>query len=117
MISIVDDDESVRESTSSLVRSLGYRTAAFPSAEAFLNSGSLEETSCVITDIQMAGLSGVDLQDRLAAAGCTVPIIFITAFPDERTQFHVLQAGAAGYLTKPFSDEHLIACLESALSH
>ena len=117
MISIVDDDESVRESTSSLVRSLGYRAAAFPTAEAFLNSRFLEETSCVITDIQMEGLSGVDLQDRLAQAGSEVPIIFITAFPDERTEFRVLRAGAVGYLTKPFSDARLIACLESALSH
>lgn len=115
MISIVDDDESVRESTSSLVRSLGYRAAAFASAEAFLNSGCLDTTSCVITDIQMEGLSGVELQDRLAADGRDVPMIFITAFPDEQMEVRVIEAGAAGYLTKPFSDALLISCLKSAL--
>lgn len=116
MISIVDDDESVRESTSSLVRSLGYRAAAFASAEAFLQSGSVQETNCVITDIQMEGLSGIDLQERLVAEGYKVPLIFITGFPDERTEIRVLQAGAVGYLTKPFSDANLIACLDAALS-
>ena len=93
MIAIVDDDESVRESTKSLVRSLGYDARAFASAEEFLDS-SLDETSCLILDVQMKGLSGIELQEILIAKGRRTPIIFVTAFPDERTRNHALDAGA-----------------------
>ena len=115
MISIVDDDASVRQAVEGLVRSLGYATATFASAEEFLGSARMAETSCLITDVQMKGLSGVDLQGRLAADGCDVPIVFITAFPDERICSRALEAGAIGFLTKPFNDESLIACLDRAL--
>ena len=85
MISIVDDDESVREATSALVRSLGYAAATFASAEDFLEPGRVEDTSCLITDVQMSGLSGVELQCRLMADGRHMPIIGVTAYPEDST--------------------------------
>jgi FixJ family two-component response regulator len=115
MISIIDDDESVREATKALVRSLGYGALTFASAEEFLSSDHVDHTCCLITDVQMSGLSGVELQKRLISEGHHVPIIFITAFPDERTHKRVLDAGAIGFLSKPFSDENLIRCLDKAL--
>jgi FixJ family two-component response regulator len=115
VISIVDDDESVREATTGLIRSLGYVAAPFASAEEFLQSDRVRDTSCLISDVQMSGLSGVDLQDRLNAAGHRVPIIFITAFPEERIRSRVLKGGACGFLAKPFSDDSLFECLDMAL--
>jgi FixJ family two-component response regulator len=115
MISIVDDDASVREATKELVRSLGYSAAAFASAEDFLQSGQLGETACLISDVQMPGLSGIDLQRRLIADGHSLPIIFITAFPDERARTRALDGGAVGFLTKPYREESLIECLGQAL--
>jgi FixJ family two-component response regulator len=115
MISIVDDDESVRESTKALVRSLGYAARAFASAEEFLGSDP-DDTSCLIVDVQMKGLSGLELQERLKAENRRIPIIFITAFADEGARSHVLEAGAIGFLRKPFSDEKLIHCIDSALA-
>jgi FixJ family two-component response regulator len=115
MISIVDDDESVRESTKALVRSLGYAARAFASAEEFLNSNP-DDTSCLILDVQMEGLSGVELQERLIAEGRRTPIIFVSAFTDERIRDHALGAGAIGFLRKPFSDEKLIHYIDSALA-
>jgi len=115
MISIVDDDESVREATNALVRSLGYAATTFASAEEFLDSDRVHATSCVIADVQMPGLSGIDLQHRLLAQGVQVPIIFVTAFPDERTRRRALDAGAVDFLSKPWSDEQLISCLDVAL--
>src|SRR5882757_4109661 len=96
LISIIDDDASMREATKGLVRSLGYRAVAFVSADEFLQSGSVDETSCLITDVQMPGLSGVELQRRLIAQGNFVPTIFITAFPEENTRRTALEAGAVG---------------------
>jgi FixJ family two-component response regulator len=116
MISIIDDDASVREATDGLVRSLGYSTVTFASAEEFLASEHLGETACIVTDVQMKGLSGVDLQSRLAADGRRVPIVFMTAFPDERLRARVMAAGAVGFLAKPFEDEHLIDCLSQAIA-
>ena len=116
MISIVDDDESVRESTKALVRSLGYSARTFASAEEFLDSDP-DETSCLILDVQMKGLSGVELLERLIAEGRRTPVIFVTAFPDERIRNHVLDAGAVGFLRKPFSDEKLTHCLDTALAN
>ena len=115
IISIVDDDESVREATNALVRSLGYAAATFSSAEEFLSSDRVRATSCVIADVQMPGLSGIDLQHRLLGEGVQVPIIFVTAFPDERTRQRALDAGAIDFLSKPWSDEQLISCLDMAL--
>ena len=115
MISIVDDDESVREATKGLVRSLGYAAATFASGEEFLSSGRVRDTACVIADVQMPGLSGIDLQQQLVAQGLALPVIFITAFPNERTRKRAIDAGAVDYLSKPFSDEQLVSCLEMAL--
>jgi len=116
MISIVDDDPSMREATKELLRSLGYSAATFASADEFLGSEQLKQTACLISDIQMPGLSGAELQRRLLADGHKMPIIFITAFPDERTRKRVLSAGAVCYLSKPYSEESLIACLGAALN-
>jgi FixJ family two-component response regulator len=115
MISIVDDDEYVREATKELLRSLGYSAAAFASAEDFLQSEQLSTTACLISDVQMPGLSGIDLQRRLIADGHRMPIIFITAFPDDRVRARALGAGAIGFLTKPYREESLIECLGEAL--
>jgi FixJ family two-component response regulator len=115
LISIVDDDESMRESTEGLVRSFGYQVATFASAEEFLKSGRVDNTSCLIADVQMPGLSGIDLQRRLIARGVHMPTIFITAFPEEGTRTRALMAGAVGYLGKPFSEESLLKCLDTAL--
>jgi FixJ family two-component response regulator len=115
MISIVDDDESVREATKFLVRSLGYEAVTFSSAEQFLESDYLHATSCLITDVKMPGLSGIELQSHLIAQGCCTPVIIITAFPDERIRTQVLKAGAVGCLGKPFREESLISCLDTAL--
>jgi FixJ family two-component response regulator len=115
LVSIVDDDESVREATRGLVRSLGLAAATFASAEEFLRSDRVGDTSCLITDVQMPGLSGVDLQSCLIAQGHRTPIIFITAFPEDSVRTRVLNAGAIGFLSKPFDEECLIDCLDLAL--
>ena len=117
VISIVDDDESVREATKGLVRSLGYTAVTFGSAEEFLSSERMPETSCIIADVQMPGVSGVEMQDRLIAEGHRLPVIFITAFPEDRVRERALEAGAIGYLSKPFNEEHLIGCLDKALGN
>jgi FixJ family two-component response regulator len=116
IVSIVDDDESVREATKGLVRSLGYSAATFASAEEFLSSDHLSETSCLIADVQMPGLNGPDLQHYLVTQGHCIPIIFVTAYPEERIRARVLKAGAIDFLSKPFSEESLIGCLDTALS-
>jgi FixJ family two-component response regulator len=115
LISIVDDDESMRESTKGLVRSFGYQAATFASAEEFLQSERIDDTTCLIADVQMPGLSGIDLQSRLVARGVRTPTIFITAFPEEGTRLRAMTAGAVGYLGKPFSEESLLKCLDIAL--
>ncbi len=115
MITIIDDDESVRVATESLVRSLGFSTRTFASAEDFLNSPLLGETACVITDVQMPGMSGVELQTRLRAQGDETPLIFITAFPEERIRRQVHAAGAVGFLAKPFDGHAMIECIDRAL--
>jgi len=116
VISIVDDDESVRDATKGLVRSLGYVAATFASGEEFLNSDRVNDTSCLISDVQMPGLDGLELQSRLTAMGRRIPIIFVTAFPREQVRARALKAGAAGFLSKPYSDESLIVCLDRALA-
>jgi FixJ family two-component response regulator len=116
VIAIVDDDESFRHATLSFVRSLGYSAAAFPSADAFLHSNSIENTDCLITDVQMPGMSGIELQNHLLAQGNRVPVIFVTAFPETEARGDALRAGAVGFLGKPFADENLISCLNKALA-
>jgi FixJ family two-component response regulator len=115
MISIVDDDASVRLATNRLVRSLGYITHAFASADEFLRSPQVNAASCVIADIHMPGMNGVELQSYLRAQGSRVPIIFITAFPDESVRARALEGGAVCFLAKPFDAATLIKCLDVAL--
>ena len=94
---------------------MGYAAETFASAEEYLRSNCAADTACLISDIQMPGMNGADLQDRLIADGHRTPIIFVTAFPDQGIRARVLKAGAFGFLTKPFSDESLIECLDRAL--
>jgi len=100
---------------SSLVRSLGFAAYAFASAEEFLASPRLNDTSCLVVDVQMPGLSGLDLQSELAARDRQMPIIFITAFPEERIRKRAEAAGAVGFFSKPVDSQVLIRCLETAL--
>jgi FixJ family two-component response regulator len=115
MITIIDDDESVRIATESLVRSLGFSARTFASAEDFLNSTLVGETACVITDVQMPGMSGVELQSHLRSKGDATPLIFITAFPEERIRRQVDAAGAVGFLAKPFDGHAMVECIDRAL--
>jgi FixJ family two-component response regulator len=115
VISIIDDDVSVRAATYNLVRSLGYVVHTFASAEEFLQSPHLHETSCIVADVQMPTMSGLELQAQLLAGGHRMPFIFITAFSSENARARALKAGASCFLTKPFSGEALINCLDAAL--
>jgi len=117
LISRVDDDESIRRTTTLLIESFGFRAAAFESAETFLTSGRLHDTSCLVVDVQMPGMNGLQLQGCLAAAGYGIPIIFITAYDSKDSRQRAMQAGAAAFLGKPFSDEHLLQTIRSALQH
>ena len=96
--------------------SLGYRACTFPSAEQFLQSPLLAETSCLISDVQMPGISGVQLQDRLADLGLSIPTIFITAYPNDAVRARALEAGAVCFLHKPFDGQSLIQCIDDALN-
>jgi FixJ family two-component response regulator len=116
VISIIDDDLSVRVAVQRLIRSLGYSAQTFSSAAEFLRSSSANGTSCLITDVQLPGMSGVELQDHLACQGKTLPIIFITAFPEDSIRTRALTAGAVCFLTKPFDGRKLIQCIETALT-
>jgi FixJ family two-component response regulator len=116
VISIVDDDASFRRATARLVRSLGHAVAAFSSAEEFLSSDRLRNTACLISDVQMPGMSGIELQNQLRAQGVQLPVIFITAYPESKAREQALAAGALGFLNKPFNEDKLIACLDQALS-
>jgi FixJ family two-component response regulator len=115
VISIIDDDEFVRAATNRLVRSLGFSAPTFASADEFLRSPHLDDTSCVISDVQMPGIGGIELQSMLIATGKNVPMIFITAFPDERIRTQAMEAGAVCVLSKPFDGSALIRCIDSAL--
>ena len=115
-ISIIDDDPIVREAIADLVQSLGYEAATFESAEQFLASGAVAETSCLITDLQMPGQSGLELQKQLLAEGHRTPVIFVTAFPEEKFRNRAMTAGAVAFLSKPFRDDTLIDCVKTALN-
>jgi FixJ family two-component response regulator len=115
VVSVVDDDESIRESLPDLLRQLGYAGRAYASAEAFLASGAVGDTDCLILDIAMPGMSGPDLQDELAARQLDVPIIFITAHSDDTLVPRLVARGATDCLIKPFSEADLLAALRSAM--
>ena len=117
LISIVEDDESVREAIKGLMRSLGYRVEAVASPQEFLSSRQVRRTSCLIADMQMPGMTGLELYQRLSASGKPIPTILITAYPDDGVRERALSAGVVGYLSKPFEEDDLIACIRSALTH
>lgn len=115
VLAMVDDDPSVRNATGRLLKSFGFTVEVFASGEEFLLSGSLRITSCLVLDVQMPGMSGLQLQSHLAAAGYRIPIIFITAYPDERTRAQALEAGAVDFLNKPFGEQDLLSGIRSVL--
>jgi FixJ family two-component response regulator len=115
LISIVDDDESVRMATKGLMNALGFIAEAFASADDFLKSERVQGTSCLIADMQMPGMTGLELHARLVASGRSIPTILITAYPDERGRARALGAGILCYLTKPFSEDALLGCIRYAL--
>jgi len=116
LVAIVDDDDSVRCTLQELLRSAGFPSQGFESAEEFLRSGNQQETACLITDIRMPGMSGLELQARLNAERCKIPTIFITAHGDEEMRLQALRAGAVEFLPKPFDDEILIESVRAALA-
>ena len=116
VISVVDDDASVRAATNNLLSSHGYAVHTFASAEDFLQSAHLDNSSCVVADVQMTGMSGLDLLRHVRTRGNDVPFVFITAFPDESVRAQALRAGAVGFLAKPFTGPVLIGCIETALN-
>jgi FixJ family two-component response regulator len=115
IVMIVDDDDSIRKAVRRLMKSFGFAIETFASAEEFLDSDRLEKTSCLILDVHMPGMNGLELQERIVASSLAIPIIFITAFNDGRTRADALKAGAVGYLIKPFADEELLNCIHAAL--
>jgi FixJ family two-component response regulator len=115
VISVIDDDASVRAATNNLLGSHGYPVQTFASAEEFLQSGQLDDSSCVIADVQMPAMSGLDLLTHVRALGHKASFIFITAFPDESVRARALKAGAICFLAKPFAGPALINCIEAAL--
>ena len=117
MVAIVDDDELVRISLQGLMKEAGFPARVFESAEAFLNSGEPERTGCLIADIRMPGMSGLELQSKLSKEHRRIPIIFITAQGDEKLRMHALRAGAVEFLTKPFDDEVLLENVRAAMKN
>ena len=116
LISVIDDDASVRAATNNLLGSHGYLVHTFASAEDFLRSVDPDDASCVVADVQMPGMSGLDLLTHVRIRGNGVPFIFITAFPDESVRARALKVGAICFLAKPFAGPVLIACIENALN-
>ncbi len=114
LIVVVDDDESICRTTTQLIESLGFRAAAFGAAESFLKSSQLADTSCLILDVQLPNMNGLELQSALAAAGYCIPIIFITGYDDKDSRGPAMQAGAVAFLSKPFSSEQLLQTVRSA---
>ena len=115
LISVVDDDKSVREAIKSLLGSVGFETEVFGSAEDFLNSDRLTDTDCLILDVRMSGMSGLELQRLLNSTACDVPIIFISAHDDGEAREKGLQAGAIDFLQKPFSEDALLKAINTSL--
>jgi len=115
LVSIVDDDVSMREALRGLLRAIGLDAEAFASAEEFLVSGRISTTACLLLDVRMPGLSGLQLQERLVASGSRIPIIFISAHSDEVTRARAIEAGAIGFLQKPFSDDAVLEAIARAV--
>ena len=116
LISVVDDDESIRDSTRTLLRSAGYEVATFESGELFLESGTLPETRCLVLDIRMPGMSGLELQRRVNLSDCCVPVIFVTAHDDKENRKLAFDAGASEVFQKPFSANAFLTAVDTALN-
>jgi len=117
LIAVVDDDEMVGEATRELVETFGISAVSFSSAEAFLNSDCVSKTACLIADVHMPGMSGLQLYRKVTGPNRRIPVIFITAYPDERLREDALQAGAIGYMYKPFDPGRLLDCIQRAIGH
>ena len=117
LVAIVDDDDSMRNALDGLLKAVGFSTRAFASAEEFLKSGQQKQISCLIADIRMPGMSGLELQAQLNAERCRIPTIFITAHGDEKMRLQALRAGAVEFLSKPFDDEALLDSVRAALEN
>jgi FixJ family two-component response regulator len=117
LISIVDDDDSLRNSLDNLIRSVGFQSQGFSSAEAFLNSNRVHGTACLILDVRMPGMNGLELQRQMVASDWHIPIIFITSHTDGDARARALQAGAVDFLYKPFREEDLLNAIDRALEH
>ena len=115
MVAVIEDDESYRVAVQRLLKSEGFSVQSFASAEDFLSSGQQQETGCLITDIRMPGMSGLDLQSKLNSDHCPIPTIFITAHGDEKMRLQAMRAGAVKFLTKPFDGETLLEAVRVAL--
>ena len=115
MISIIDDDDSVRASLQRLMRSVGFAVNVFASAEEFLDSDRLHNTDCLILDVRLPGMNGLELQRHLATSHSDIPIIFITSYEEDEVRARALNAGAVDYLLKPFNDEDLLDAIDAAL--
>jgi FixJ family two-component response regulator len=117
MVAIVDDDELMRSALQGMLKSVGLPSQAFASAEEFLKSGQHQQTACLIADIRMPGMSGLELQAKLNAEHCRIPTIFITAHGDTKMRMQALRAGAVEFLAKPFDDEVLLESVRAALEN
>jgi FixJ family two-component response regulator len=117
LIAIVDDDDALRHSLDNLIRSVGFRAQGFSSAEAFLGSNQAHETACLILDVRMPGMNGLELQRQMVAASWQIPIIFITSHADDDAQARALEAGAVAFLYKPCREEDLLNAIDAALKH
>ena len=115
LVSIVDDDDSLRMSLASLIRSAGFQALSFASAEAFLTSTQARDSACLILDVRMAGMNGLELQHHIVAVNWRLAIIFITSYVDDDVQARALEVGAVGFLHKPFRDDELLGAMEAAL--
>ena len=115
IVAVIEDDESYRVAVQRLLKSAGLSVQSFGSAEAFLNSGRQHETGCLITDIRMPGMSGLELQSKLNSDHCPIPTIFITAHGDEKMRLQAMRGGAVKFLTKPFDGETLLEAVRVAL--
>lgn len=117
LVAVVDDDEMIREATGELIETFGLTVRTFVSAAAFLGSDSVQQTSCLVADVQMPDIDGLQLLRKLTSSGHRIPVIFFTAFPDERIRKRALKAGAICYLTKPVDPTNLLDCIRSAIGH
>jgi FixJ family two-component response regulator len=117
LMAIVDDDDALRNSLDNLLRSVGFRVQGFASAEAFLQAQHAPETACLILDVRLPGMNGLELQRQLVAAHWGIPIIFVTAYADDDMRSRALAAGAVAFLSKPCREEDLLQAIEAALKH